>query len=225
MKFGHMEVLDDPRAEVDAVLLPEDAELQSRLPESDLIYAALAALKVTDSLEDFYLAYIKDSKGKLHKIRDCAERVRATLDEEQGKYVEMTRKVVDAFQSGQIPLKTDGDRYSAILSLIEGDVRHMRQRGASRAGLRDRLLNSTYIYWSYIFHRALYYYRRKRKMDENDYEDACVCLHLELKTPLCLVTKDMGMFKAVSESVQLLERRGIENTLRVLTLEDFRRAF
>lgn len=222
MKFRYFKVLDAPRAEIEKRLLPKSDKVHAGLPDYELIYPCLAALRETKSLDAFYETYIKDSKGECHEIHDCAERAYEALEEEQGKYIKFVDQIICKLHSGQVDVATLQDRHQAVLSLMEGDVIVMKKRGASDKGLRDKLLNSTYVYWSYIFHRALKYSKSDGKVDKNDYVDGCICLHLKLWAPLpvCLVTADCGMREALEETKDLLNKSDIDNTIEVLYLPD-----
>jgi len=205
MKFKFVGVLDDPRAEFETPLLANDFEIQGRVPDTDLIEAALAALRKSKTLDTFYSSYIRDSKNSIHQITDCAANARKVLDEEEKRYIDFVKKIMQAFSSRQVNLETDRDRHQAILDIVEGYVVRLKQRGASEAGLKAQIIHNTYIYYSYIFHRALKYFKNnKTNLFQNDYEDGYMCLHLKLDTPYCLVTNDGGTREALNETASLL---------------------
>lgn len=208
MKFKYFQILDDPHAEIETVLLNEDRELQDRVPDHDLIEASLAAIRASSSLNAFYSSYIQDSKGRLHQISDCAANTRKALEEAEEHHVDFIRKVINSLYEGQVSIEADSDRDQAILDLVEGWAITLKQRRASDDGLRDRLINDTYAYCSYVLHRALKYFRNNNKvnLDRNDYEDGRICLHLKLDSPYYLVTNDKGMKEALDETFRLLQR-------------------
>jgi hypothetical protein len=219
MKFRYVQVLNDPQAELETPLLVEDRDLQERVPDSDLIEAALAALHESSSLDAFYSTYIEDSNGRPHQVSGCVQRLGRALETRKERHIDLINDIIEAFGSGQVDLETDTSRHQAILDLVEGWVIQLGQRGASVVGLRERLINGTYIYWAYIFHRALQYFEKgKSDVDPNDYEDGQICLHLRLDTPFCLVTGDIDMREALEETVALLHKLKdpqIRTTLRV----------
>jgi len=227
MKVRSTHILDDPEATVETSLLIHDTQLQARVSDKELITYALEALQDSDSLERFYLSYIKDSKRNVRKILDCAAGARKELKEREQRYVEFIRNIIDAFQSGHVKLDNDIDYHWAILSLLEGDVMKLQRRRATDKHLRDKLINSYYIYWSYVFHRALTYFNNgKTKPEFNDFEDGQVCRHLALDTPYCLVTVDKGLKDALDRTIALLNRLNepkLHTSLQVVDAKSLRR--
>ncbi len=203
MKFKHVRILDDPYATVQILLLREDPELQNRAPDDELIYAFLAALRASTSLEELYSARIEDSKSRQYEVSDCVARGRDVRNKEQDRYVEFVESILKLIESGQVRYATNKDRHEAILSLVEGWVRGFQQRGVSDTELRERITTDIYVYFSYAFHRALDYFKRKAKSDPNDYGDAALCLHLKLNTPYCAVVRDKD-FRAILTETSLL---------------------
>lgn len=226
MKFRYVQVLNDPQAELETPLFVEDRDLQERASDSDLIEAALAALHAASSLDAFYSTHIEDSNGRLHQVSGCVQRLRRALETREERHIDLINDIIEAFGSGQVDLETDTSRHQAILDLVEGWVIQLKQRGASVVGLRERLINGTYIYWAYIFHRALQYFEKGySNFDRNDYEDGQICLHLRLDTPFCLVTADRAMREALEKTVALLNRLNnpqICTTLQVSDVECLR---
>lgn len=204
-RFTH--VLDDPRAAVETPLLPHDTKLRKRVSDEELIGHILAALNDSDSLEEFYRSIIRDSNGEFRQVADCAATARKVLSEAEQRYTEFFQQIIGAFRSGDVKLTDDKDYLGAILGLLEGDVVKLQRRGATDDGLRDKLLSSYYFYCSYVFHRALTYFRSgKTKPERNDYEDGQICTHLALDTSYCLVTADKGLKDALEKSITLVER-------------------
>lgn len=152
-------------------------------------------------------------------MSDCATKTRGALEAEEERHVGLINDMISTFHTGQIELETDTGRHGAILSLVEGRVIALEEQGALGDGLRDQLIARTYIYYSYVFHRALRYFRNGNTcFDRNDYEDGRVCLHLRLDTRFCLVTQDASMREALKETVALLQRLDkphIRTSLRV----------
>ncbi len=225
MKARFTRVLDDPRAAVETRLLLHDTKLQKRVSDEELIGYMLAALNDSDSLDRFYKTLIRDSNSEFRQVSDCVARARKVLAEEEQRYTQFVQQIVGAFRSGDVKLDSDLDQHGAILSLLEGDVIKLQQRGATDHGLRDKLRNSNYIYWSYVFHRALAYFRSgKTKPESNDYEDGQICRHLALDTSYCLVTADKGLKDALDKSIALIKRLSepkLRTTVRVVDVGSF----
>ncbi len=205
IKFKHVQVLDDPYAAVQTPLLREDLELQSRSSDDELIYAFLAAFRDSASLEELYSTRLEDSKSRQYEVSDCVARGQDVLYKEEKKYVESVTSILKLIKSGQVRYETNEDCHEVVLSLVGGWVRGFQQRGASDTELRERLTTDTYVYFSYLFHRALDYLKRKANLDPNDYEDAALCLHLKLDdTPYCVVTGDQDLRAILTETTSLL---------------------
>lgn len=205
MKFKYVKILDDPVATIEAPLLPHESELQERVPDHDLITASLAALRDSNSVDDFYSKYISDSKGAVRLLSDCAARGRDILHQEEDRFVSFVQSIITLFRSGQANYTNAQERHRAIVSLIEGWVIRVKQRGASEVAARERLVLCTYIYFSYIFHRALRCLERgKINLEGNDYEDASLCLHLSLDTSFYVITADKGLREALCKTTSLL---------------------
>lgn len=225
MKVRFTRVLDDPRADIEAPLLIHDTQLQERVSDEELITYTLAALQDSESLERLYLALIKDSKGNLRDVADVAARARKELEEREQRYIGFVQQIINALQHGQLKIGNDEEYHGAILSLLEGDVIKLKQRGAIDKSLRERLINNYYIYWSYIVHRALDYFKRgKTKIMANDFEDGEICKHLALDTSYCLVTADKGQKEVLERTISLVNRRNetqFYTTLHVIDLNRF----
>lgn len=207
MKFRFVQVLDDPVAAMEMEWFANDQRLRERAVAPEVIEASLAVLHDSSSLEEFYSKYIKDEKGRVRQLSDCAARGRQILDQEEKRFVDFLQKILSALESGKVPVRTDGDRHQAVIDLVEGWVIDFRQRGVTSTDLRDRLLITTYVYSCYIFHRALRYLeRRTGKIDLNDFEDAVLCLHLRMDSSFIVVTIDKGLRDAIRETMELLTR-------------------
>ena len=122
MKFKYAHLLNDLRAEIEAPLLINDHMLQSRVSDAELIAAALAALRDSNSLKMFYLSYIEDSKGNLRQVSDCAVSARRALEEAELRHSKFIQDIMDVFRSGQVKFENDSDSHQGILQLLEGDV-------------------------------------------------------------------------------------------------------
>lgn len=224
MKFKYVEVLDNPYTLFKTSFLPEDLDLQARVTEDDVIYATLAALQASDSLNTFYSAYIEDSQGNIRQITNCADRSRKILDKYEEDYTNFIREIVEAIQLGKVELKTNDDYYQAILDLIDGEVIKLKRQGVELE-LREKVISDAYFYYSYIFFRALKYSKcGTTNVDKNDFEDSNLCLHLRLNSSYILVTADKGMRNALNEAIitlEKLEKPGLNTTLQIKEVKDF----
>ena len=218
LKFDYVQILDDPLAEFESPLLLNDNKLVERIADHELINGLLNALENSSKLNEFYSLYMKDSKGRFHLISDCATRVREFLDKEEIKHLEFSKQIIGTFESKEAKVKTLYDHNERILELINGERIYLENHGADKE-LYDEIVKGTYIYYSYIFYRALNNFKiHGIKIDKNDYEDAFICLHLKLNTKYCLITSDNGMKTAIDQTIFLInqiEDKKINTSLEV----------
>ncbi len=227
LKFKYVKVLDDPDAVFYTSFLPNDPTLQERVSDDDLIYPMVSVLHSSDSLKTFYSQSVRAFNGKRRQIADCATRTREVLAQGDTRYIYFIHKIMKIFQSGELDIETDKpySYHQRILEFVEGgDVWRLQEKGVSENGLREKVIVHSYIYWSYLFHRALHYFRKgKIRIDPHDFEDSMICRHLTLRTPYCLVTADKEMKVALEETISLLKRLNkpqFYTTLRVKNMED-----
>jgi hypothetical protein len=223
MKFDYVNILDDPCAEFETHILFNNKELQERIADYELIKGLLNALDKSNSLKTFYSSYIKDSKGQIRQISDCAKRGWKILNEEEKRYTEFIKNIIGAIKSGQVKVDNINDHHERILELVNGKKNDLLNRGADENGLINKIINGTYIYYAYIFYRVLKYYKNPNSnIDKNDYEDAYICLHIKLNTTYCLVTADTGMAQALNKTIFLIDQlkdQKINTTFHVKDVE------
>jgi hypothetical protein len=178
-------------------------------------------LEASDSLASFYAADIRDSNNRVHRIAGSVERVQAELAQRENRHVAFVDQVMRQFTREQVLAMNEQDRHRHILELVEGWVTLLARDTEEdrRDEIRATLIPSTYIYFSYIFHRALRFIRDgNANPPRNDYEDARICLHLTLDTSYCFITDEVGTRDALNETVSLLPAVGdpqFRTTLRV----------
>ncbi len=223
MKFKYVKILDDPQADIESRLLVDDAKLKERVSDDNIIEGTLAALHASSSLAGFYSTYVEDSKGGVRQVADCAKRAREALDVDEQRHVKFIEEIVSVLSTSTSNYIGDEDRHRAILSLVEGWVVDLSRRGAFEEGLRQGLITDTYLYHSYVFHRALKRLQHSSiNIDGNDYEDGRICLHLRLNTRYGLITADKGMRAALNETIRLLNKLGdpeYSTNLQVMGIE------
>lgn len=222
LKLDYVQILDDPLAEFESTTLINDNKLAERISDHELINGLLNALENSSTLKEFYSFYMKDSKGEFHLISDCAKRAREFLDKEEIKHAEFSKKIIGAFESEEASVKALSDHNERILELINGYRIYLENHGADKK-LGDKIVQRTYIYYSYIFYRALNGFKvHGLKIDKNDYEDAYICFHLNLNTKYCLVTYDTGMKAALEQTISLINQikdKSINTSLQVYDKE------
>jgi hypothetical protein len=198
--------LDDPRAQIETPLLTLDRVFEPRPPDYELIDAALAALEASDSLASFYAADIRDSNNRVHRIAGSVERVQAELAQRENRHLAFVDQVMHLFTREQVLAMNDQDRHWHILGLVEGWVTLLAKDTEEnrRDEIRATLIPSTYIYFSYIFHRALQFIR-----DGN-------------ATPpsYCFITDEVATRDALNETASLLAAVGDPQFRTTLTVRD-----
>jgi hypothetical protein len=204
-KFKCVRILDDPRVAVELPSLPMNVELQGG--RADIIYAALAKIEDAQSLESFYSSRI-EIDGVHRQVAGCVDGARKDLEKREKQYVDFVKNIMNLFSREQILRMSDDNIHRHILALARGYVKDIRtQGGALEPEASTQIIENTYIYFSYIFHRTLKFIKDgNSKSPLNDYEDGRICLHLKLDTPYCLVTDDGGMKDALKETASLLGR-------------------
>lgn len=223
MNFRFFEVLDDPLTQIELSLGVNDLLIRNYVPDSDIIYGTLAAMRDAPDLDQFYASYVKDGKGELRQLRESAERIRQVLDQEEQKFVSFIQRIVNALQDGDVCVENDEDYQRSILELINGQVQVFEDRGACKEQLRKKVIDHFYFYFSAIIRLALRYFQNHNSViDENDYEDSRIVLHLSLNAPLNFVTGDAKLRTVLEDTLEQLNRLpldGFEPCLCVCDLD------
>lgn len=227
LKLRFFKILDDPHAYLDKIFLPNNSQLQNRSPDYDIIYKMICNLWNAKSIDSFYSANITDSKGYLRETKDCVPRAQETLLSHEKIYVGFIAEIIEGIRKGKVEIPNSNEDYHhKVMSLIEGKIKQYKKRKTSHKNLRVEVTNKFYIFFSYALNSALKYYNSKtdiKDIDKNDYEDASICLHLELNTPFCLVAEDGNMRKTLlktTSSLKNLDYPKFKTSLTVKRLND-----
>lgn len=233
LKFEKFNILDDPYVCVDKIFLSNSPELRDRSTDSDIIYQTITRLQSSTSIKDFYEIDIVDSKGHYRKIGPyqktlgCSERAQDSLSKSKTEYIEFVGPIIEGFKKGtiEIPDRIE-DYHERVMELIEGQVIKYRKNKSLVRNLRHKAINSFYIFFSYILHRALKYYESNtdiKEINKNDYVDSSICLHLRLQTSYCLVAEDKRLREALVKTISILNKLNktkFKNSLIVKKLND-----
>jgi len=205
-----VDFLDDPRAEIERAVLPAGAPIYQRVPDMDKIYAALAALENAESLADFYRSYIVDDRGQYFAIKGCSEQAQEALQHEEDIYRGFVKSVIACFSLKTETARNASERHQRVLELVKGYEIVLARKGAMGSDLNSEVRRRTYIYFSYVLHRALKLHEDGAKeAPRNDHEDARLCLHLQIDTPCTIVTCDTRLRAAIEETIKLLPELGV----------------
>lgn len=223
LKFKFFNILDDPYACVDKIFLPNSPSLRDRSPDNNIICQTIIKLQNSNSIDEFYTSDIRDSKGYHRKIPGCVARAQDSLSKSKTEYVEFAGEIIEGFKKGMIESE---DYHERVMELIEGQIIKYRQSKSLVRNLRHKAINRFYIFFSYILHRALKYYESNtdiKEIDENDYVDSTICLHLRLQTSYCLVAEDKNLREALDKTICLLNelnKTQFKTSLTVKKLND-----
>lgn len=178
-------------------------------------------LESSSSIQHFYSYVFKDSKNKSHKIQECALRGREILDSAADRYVRFVTEITSTIKNNNLKYQTISDRHELILSLIDGWIRRFETQGARIEELEETLADEVYIYFSHILHRALLYLKQNNQnIDQNDYEDSQICLHLSLDSKFNFITDDKNLFKSVNQTLDLLHELKIDSFLPLIRVNE-----
>ncbi|MEZ4554209.1 MAG: hypothetical protein R3B59_09915 [Dehalococcoidia bacterium] len=216
MKHHYVEVLDNPVSSIHAMLgMPVPSGT-----EPSIIYAALAALRDSSSIDEFYTKQIQDDSGNARQIADCVQRAREVLDREEVRFTEFVSNVMSAIHTGSHSLVTPADRVRAADSVSLGWGGSPPLSAFDERQLLDRL----YFYSAYVVQRAIAYSApNARAIDGNDYEDARLCLHLEARSGFTVVTEDKRLRSSVVNAIgdiEFLHGLGSPVSLAVLDVSE-----
>jgi hypothetical protein len=223
MKFRHVRVLDDPHAAAERDLCISHAERPARVSDDELIYASLAALRDSHTLAEFYSNQVADSQGNVRLLSDCVSRARIVLEREENRFSSFVRQIIEALSQSGGGLETPMELHRAALSLLNGW--HISQLGRSLdAGPDHRALRRLYVYFCFVAHCARYYLDDpKRRIDENDFEDARLCQHVSLDVPCVIISHDHTLRGLLADVLALPRSLGdphLSHSLQVCDLAD-----
>ena len=222
MKFCHVCILDDPEA-IALAELRATPLCRPRVPDNELIYAALGALRESDSLSSFYAKRIRDSQGNVRTLAGFAARGKDVLRELEEHFLGFMRQIVELVRSGTSTLRTPWDCFCATVSLTNGW--HIRECGQPLNLNEDvQVLRILYVYFACVVFCARDYLTSSRvNLDLNDYEDTRLCQHVRLDLPCTIVTDDRNLRSRLKEVFALLETVAVpqlEHAHQVLATKD-----
>ena len=205
MKFRYVEVLDDPIAEVYRLVFRSSDNVHGKVNDGDLIYAALAALEHSESSSEFYGRFIEDQSHQTFKIAGCVSRARERLQIDEQKFQAFLREIVDRVRAGQVRLTDASDYERGVQDLCLGWWFQIRDSADDNPTVFERFVRKTYIYYAYLLHLArVYAARTTDKIDQNDFEDVTLCLHLGLTDVAAVMTTDHGLRDCLRETLGTL---------------------
>jgi hypothetical protein len=207
MKFRHVAVRDDPQAEVYRFVLPSSDSVHTRVRDGDLVYAALAALDDSESTKEFYKRDIQDESGQRRQIAGCVAAIRQLLRIEENKFQAFLRAVAAEVRAGNVRLLEASDYDHAVQALSRGSWLKIGDRANGAPVVYEQFVRKTYMYHSYVIHRAREYAASSTAIidpEPNDFEDARLCLHLGLDDFTAVVTNDAALRRCIGAGLGAL---------------------
>jgi hypothetical protein len=133
MKLRHVRILDDPRASIEKLVTKSSDRIHARVPDNDLAYAMLAALRDSSSVPEFYGVHIRDENGEVRQVSGCIQRLREIMATEEQRFNDLLSAIVpgrwsgDARYFGRTPRRNLG-RTARALASPRGESRRPRSQ-------------------------------------------------------------------------------------------------
>ena len=198
IKFHGVKIVDKP---FDRALVKNKPDAEKKVWSSDLIYAALAAVEAASSLDDLNASLIVDEAGNERALKDCVNRIKEVLDEEENRFREVMTKLISVIKSGQVKVDKPIDQHNAILSLVASrgtplpDTADLDYETVDE----DQLIAFTYVYWGYVIHRAIQLANAGgRTCAKNDFEDGQLCAYIPLDRSMIVVSGDIKLLETLA---------------------------
>jgi hypothetical protein len=212
LKFQYIEILNNPQTTIERSL---SIVTDNIIADEELIKACLGALQSSSTLKEFYSSYILDSEGNHREISDVSNRVKSKLNELEIDYVNFISKLVKHLKTIQ-DLNDSQTHPNLIYSLLAGEFEKLKQRQASSPILIQEVARNIWVYYGYIFYRAVHYVQGGGSIDNNDYEDSNICKHLKTDSPFQFVTGDKGTIESLNHLVSVTQN--VDSSLFKLSL-------
>lgn len=209
MKFRHLKVLNEPTASAEHDLALAQIDVDDSLEARDVIYAALAALRASNSIEEFFKCRIRDGKGVVRQLDGCVARIQEMLAHGESGFKDFIANVRQLLTDQTIVLDTPDDYHASILDLTNGWWIQVKERTDLTDGSYRNLIRRGYFFYAYVLYRSAdYAVRRCANIDMNDFEDAKLLLHLSIDDDVTVLTSDKDLRKCLQETVDTLNGLG-----------------
>ncbi|MDA8205948.1 MAG: hypothetical protein M0Z36_07755 [Thermaerobacter sp.] len=178
----------------------------SRREDRDLLTQMLQVVSLAPSIDDLHACRLRYPDGVLCPLKDCGTVFGQLLQQEEEWYVaRMERLLREATFCGPPDGPYTITKEVLLTNLEQAGRGSPPDTSISRCrALRRARKQVPYI--GYMLHRL---YEAKNKggtIDENDYEDALICLAIDWDAGDVLVTSDKGTIRALQATARLLER-------------------
>jgi hypothetical protein len=205
VKFRHVELLQESTAEAEREIALAPVDIENSLEAPDVIYAMLAALDKSNSVDQLYMCRIRDSNGAVREIDGCVSRIQDIRMTGKRQFREFIAKVIKLLQTRRVVLDTPRAFHDGTLDLTNGWWIQVKPRSDGSDESYRKLIKRGYFFYAYVLRRAAYYAEpNARTFDENDFEDAMQLLHLTIDAEVTVVSSDDGLRTCLQETVQTL---------------------
>ena len=190
---------------------------QSRRDDRGLLEQMLGIVSKTGSLDDLHAKYLRYPDGVLCPLVDCGKVFELILRTEEDWYVDRMKRLL----SGSEFFRPRNGQYRVTKEILLANLARVG-RGMSEdlsispgEAISKGLAQAAYI--GYMLYRL---YRAKNSgrndIDRNDYEDAIICLAIDVYAGDVLVTGDKGTISALMDTMAQLQSMDC-----VMSTEDF----
>lgn len=199
------EILDDSAVRWADRIGSADIVNSTRREERDLLIQTLSIVSEFESLETLNTKNLCYPDGQTVTLTDFGQRISYILKKEENDHVSRMRKLLD---QSEFFLDLDG-RYTMTSEILLSNLRQAAegtQKHAPAVAVDSKaILLSQALYIGYLLNR-LYVYKNSpgKDIDPNDYEDAFICLTIDLNAGDVLVTDDKGTVSALRSIMRYL---------------------
>ncbi len=228
MKFKSLALLNEPTSVAgQRVGLRQSQSGAEDVEASDVIYAALAALCESDSIDEFYRYQIRDANGTMRAVDECVERIQEMLIEAERNFATFVGGVAKLIRSRDIVIAGAAGYHGGTLDLTNGWWLQVKERTDGSEEAYHNVIRQGYFFYSYVMHRALEYAHCAREVpDANDLEDAKLLLHISLDDDITVVTSDSGLLRCVRaglETLRTVDQKWYATRASICDTAEFRR--
>ena len=178
-----------------------------RRDERDLLLQMLDIVSEAQSLDDLHARCLRYPDGFMLPLANHGERIDEILRGEEQWYKDRMKQLLRESEFFRLP----NGSYGITRKILMGNLERAGGSESPDSGIgRRRAVNNAMAqapYIGYMLHR-LYDARNhgRNDIDRNDYEDALICLAIDLDRNDVLVTEEDGTIKALTHTAALLER-------------------
>ncbi|MFL5348566.1 MAG: hypothetical protein ACJ8AT_27540 [Hyalangium sp.] len=210
-----LEIRDDPFLEHAKVVGVDELAHPSRSEDRTLIPKMWPILEKASSAADFMSQTLRDDLNIERELKDVGNRAREVLAEAEKEYeseVESVRRELLSSLSFTEAVKLSGLNFVRYVSDKAKALSKSYQRDGAKV-THEQMVYSTIFYNGYLVARAQRYMhisgrrvaeKGPLKIDPNDMEDNSILLHLDMLTPVTLVTEDTGTLDACDKVLRHL---------------------